>query len=574
MTQLKSTNHHLARRTCLAVSITLLLLSACLCPVKFLLGQEEERKRQAAPKVDEYLLPGLKKKEVNPRDYWRFFEAELKPVELNEIDRLVFPKLKEKNLELADPSSDSVFVRRVYFDLTGGPPSFRQAYDFIRDGTRDKRARLIDKLLDSDEFNDYYAMKWCDLLRVKSEFPINLWPVGSMVYYTWVHDALRTHMPYDEFVRALLLADGSDFRDAPANFFRAINPKTPGGMADAVAKTFMGVRIDGMTPGQRDGMTKFFSRMAMKKSAEWKEEIIFWDRTPLEDPNIMLPNGTTVTVGRNQDPRELFVDWLVNKENHVFNQNVVNRIWYWLFSRGLVHEPDDFRDSNPPVYPELLQFLELELVRQNYDLRAIYRLIMNSHIYQQSSIARGDNAEEAMKFFACYPVHRHDAEVIQDTFIRVFKIDVGYKSEVPEPFTYISTPVRTVMIPDSGITNSFLETFGRASRDSGTTADRNNKTSQSQQLFFLNSTEMNNWTKLLIKQVRDFIPKDTANSSKSADEDEFLNVVWMTLLSRLPSSEERARIRLTFGADREWTEAELHDIIWAVVNTKEFLCQH
>lgn len=519
------------------------------------------------------LTPGASAKpKIDAKQYWKFFESETKTVEKNAVDKVVFAGLKKMNYEPSPLCSDAVFVRRVYYDLTGTPPSFSDAYNFARSADGNKRAKLVDELLERKEFADYWTMKWCDFLRVKAEFPINLWPNGTMVYYRWIHNALYTNMPYDQFARELILADGSNFRDANSNFYRAVSPRTPEGRADAVSRTFMGVRLAGMTPDQRKGMITLFSRIELKKSAEWKEEITYWNRLPLENPTVTLPNGRSATVGKDQDPREVFADWLIQPNNSIFNFNIVNRVWYWLMNRGIVQEPDDFRADNPPVYPELLAVLERELIDNKYDLKAVYRLIMNSHIYQQSSIARNDFTESE-KYFAVFPVRRHDAEILQDSFIKIFGIQVTYKSEVPEPFTYIPAQIRTVMVYDSGISNEFLETFARSSRDSGLVADRVNRTSQSQQLYFLNSTDMNNWTRRLIDQIQDYLPKG-GDESVSDKQEGLLNVIWMTLLSRPPSSAEAMTIRQVFGANRTWTREDTHDIIWAVVNTKEFLCQH
>ncbi len=514
----------------------------------------------------------VKPKEVDPKQFWKFFETDQKTVVKNGIDKIVFAELKKHNMEPAPLCSDSVFIRRVYFDLIGYPPSFMDTYNFLRDQDKGKRAKLIDSLLEKVDYSDYWTMKWCDFLRVKAEFPINLWPLGAMIYYRWVHESLRTNKPYDVMARELLLGDGSNFRDPTANFYRAVSPKTPEGTADAVARTFMGVRLASMSGEQRKSMIAFFSRIDIKKSAEWKEEIVYWNRKPLDTPMLVFPNGKPVTVGKDEDPREVFADWLVTPNNQIFNFNIVNRIWYWLMSRGIVQEPDDFRAGNPPVYPELLTYLEQELVEHKYDIKYMYKLIMNSHIYQQSSIARKD-FNESEKYFAVFPIHRLDAEVLQDSFIKIFGIKFTYKSEVPEPFTYIPAEVRTVMVYDSGITNEFLETFARANRDTGMLQDRINRTSQSQQLYFLNSTDMNNWTKRLINQIRSYMPSG-GDQSQAAKQEQLMKVVWMTLLSRMPTTAEMTTLRQVFGANRTWTEDDVHDMIWAVVNTKEFLCQH
>ncbi|MDO5581866.1 MAG: DUF1553 domain-containing protein [Planctomycetia bacterium] len=516
-------------------------------------------------------IAGANRLMENPKLFWKFFESDNRVQARNTIDTIVADGMKIKKLTPSPLCNDAVFIRRVYYDLTGFPPSFTDAYNFLRDTDKNKRAKLIDKLLDSKDYIDYRTMLWCDMLRVKSEFPINLWPNGTMIYYRWLRDRVRLNTPWTDMCRELILADGSNFRVGPSNFYRAVNPHTPEGIADAVVRFFLGTRLTSLTSEQQKDMIALFSRITIKKSAEWKEEITYWTRQPLDKKNFKMIDSSTITVDPEQDPREVFANWLIREDNHQFNYTIVNRLWYWLFGRGIVQEPDDFRKGNPPVYPELFNFLERELLLTNYDMKHITRLILNSHTYQQSSIARLDYGDEE-KYFASYPIRRHPAEILQDTFIKIFDIKVTYKSEVPEPFTYIPDQIRTAAISDSGITNSFLETFGRASRDSGLMADRNNKTSQSQQLFFLNSTEMNNWTKNLIAQINNFIP--SGKNDRAAKQDQLMNVVWMTLLSRLPTPPERIVLRQTFGSNRDWTREDVHDIIWAVVNTKEFLCQH
>ncbi|MDD3588000.1 MAG: DUF1549 domain-containing protein, partial [Thermoguttaceae bacterium] len=143
----------------------------------------------------------VKPKEVDPKQFWKFFETDQKTVVKNGIDKIVFAELKKHNMEPAPLCSDSVFIRRVYFDLIGYPPSFMDTYNFLRDQDKGKRAKLIDSLLEKVDYSDYWTMKWCDFLRVKAEFPINLWPVGAMVYYRWVHESLRTSKPYDVMAR-------------------------------------------------------------------------------------------------------------------------------------------------------------------------------------------------------------------------------------------------------------------------------------------------------------------------------------------------------------------------------------
>ena len=205
------------------------------------------------------------------------YESLAQPAPTGEIDQLVFNRLKQLDIQPANFCSDAVFVRRAYLDVIGTQPSAPEASSFILNRDPDKRAKLIDRLLARDEFADYWAMKWSDLLRVKAEFPIDLWPNAAQAYYHWIRAAIAANQPYDQFVRDLLTASGSNFEVGQANFYRAMQNRDPRGIAQAVALTFMGERADKWPTNQLAGMAAFFSQVSIKTTAEWKEEIVFWN---------------------------------------------------------------------------------------------------------------------------------------------------------------------------------------------------------------------------------------------------------------------------------------------------------
>ena len=319
----------------------------------------------------------------------------------NRIDELVFSRLKQLDLQPASVCSDAVFVRRVYLDVIGTLPSALEAQEFLLDRSPNKRRALVERLLKRDEFADYWAMKWSDLLRVKAEFPINLWPNAAQAYHRWIHTSLEENLPYDQFVRELLTASGSNFRVGQVNFYRALQSKEPPGIAQIVALTFMGARAEKWPASQLSGLAAFFSQVGYKQTAEWKEEIVFFD--PGKATNglwqaAMFPDGTRVKLSPDKDPREVFADWLVNPKNPWFTRNIANRVWSWLLGRGIIQEPDDIRPDNPPSNPELLAFLEKELIAHDYDLKHLYRLILNSKTYQLSSRAQVQQARSGSEF--------------------------------------------------------------------------------------------------------------------------------------------------------------------------------
>ncbi len=494
------------------------------------------------------------------------FEAPGRMIPKNRIDTLVIPTLRQRGLEPANPCSDEVFIRRVYLDVIGSLPEPREVNQFLQAKNPRKRAVLIDNLLEQEEFADYWSLKWSDVLRIKAEFPINLWPNAVQAYHRWIHDALRNNMPYDQFARDLLTSSGSNFRVPPVNFYRAIQGQEPSTIAAAVGLTFMGVRTDQWSQEQRAGMEAFFSRVAYKKTAEWKEEIVYLNPAPIDQIQAVFPDGTAVTIAPDQDPRVIFADWLITPENPWFAQNIVNRLWAWLFGRGIVHEPDDIRPDNPPVHPEVLTYLEKELVEANYDLRHIYRLILNSATYQQSSIPRSDNPE-AETFFACYPVRRLDAEVLIDTLCWISGTQESYESPIPEPFTFIPEEHRSIELADGSITSQFLEMFGRPSRDTGLVSERNNEPTDAQRLHLLNSTHVQDKIEKS-GRVRNLINSAKGNHRK------MVNAIYLNILSRYPTQAE-ANVAMEYFQTKDINPRQAAtDLIWALINTKEFLYRH
>src|SRR5208337_652125 len=205
------------------------------------------------------------------------FETTPAPAATGRIDKLVFAQLARLNIQPV-LCSDAVFVRRAYLDVIGTLPRAKEAGDFIRDADTDnKRRLLIDRLLEREEFADYWAMRWGDILRIKAEFPINLWPNAAQAYHHWVRESIAENLAYDKFARELLTSSGSNFRVGPVNFFRAVQNRTPEGIATSVALVFMGTRVASWPPDKLAGMAAFYSQVGYKPTSEWKEEDVFWD---------------------------------------------------------------------------------------------------------------------------------------------------------------------------------------------------------------------------------------------------------------------------------------------------------
>jgi len=481
------------------------------------------------------------------------------------IDEIVFSHLSKAGVVPAVLASDEVFLRRVYLDSIGTLPTAQEAAAFLASTDPKRRVSLIDQLLQRAEFSAYWAMKWSDLLRIKAEFPINLWPTAAQEYYGWLRESLEKNTPYNQFARELLTSSGSNFRVGPVNFYRAVQNREPQSLAQVVALTFMGVRTEKWPASRRAEMAVFFSQVGYKPTGEWKEEIVFYDRSkPLATADAVLPDGTRIRLQAGRDPRLDFADWLIGPRNAYFARNIVNRAWAWLYGRGIIDEPDDIRPDNPPLYPDLLAFLESEMVSSGYNLKHIFRLILNSSTYQLSSIPRNAKAD-AVKSFDRYPVRRLEAEVLADALSQVTGTGEQYSSAVPEPYTIMPNSERAIALPDGSISSSFLELFGRSPRDTGMESERNNRPTAAQRLHLLNSNQIER----RIEQG-----PGLQEIFRMRDPRAMLNCLYLAILSRYPTAEE-AKVATAYaqssGLDRR--NAAI-DVAWALINSTEFLYRH
>ena len=486
----------------------------------------------------------------------------------NRIDQIVFARLRKWGIQPANLCSDAVFLRRVYLDVLGTLPTADEAKAFLDSPSPSKRAELIERLLARDEFADYWGMKWCDLLRVKSEFPVNLWPNAAQAYDRWIRTALKENMPYSRFAQELLTANGSNFRVPQVNFYRSAGSRDPKAIARAVALTFMGERTDAWPESKRKGMAAFFSQIGFKSTGEWKEEIVWFsgmDDARLGNARPTLPDGTVPEIPEGKDPREVFTSWLLTSKNSPFARNAANRVWFWLMGRGIVQEPDDFRADNPPSNPELLASLAQELVSAQYDLKHLYRLILSSNTYQLSSIP-ASTQPGAEANFAFYPLRRLDAEVLIDAVNQITGGNEEYSSMIPEPFTWVPTDTRSIALPDGSISSAFLDLFGRPPRDTGLLSERSNRPTAAQRLHLLNSSH-------ILKKLTSSA-KLRALYRPDRPPQEGFTQLYLTLLSRYPTEEELQTLK-TYGETGEARGMQvLQDAAWALLNSAEFLYRH
>jgi hypothetical protein len=519
------------------------------------------------------------------------FEENKASVSEAPLDAIVFRELAKKSIRPAY-CSDAVFVRRAFLDVIGTLPTAAEAREFIRDPSLNKRQALVGRLLEREEFADYWAMKWSDLLRVKAEFPVNLWPNAAQAYHRWIKASVRDNKHYDVFVRELLTSNGSNFRVGPVNFYRAMQNRTPEGIATTVALTFMGTRAENWPTNQLAGLAVFFSQISYKPTREWKEEIVFWNpdkelaAPPAADavatnavppaaaapparhgPLVgLLPDKTKVKLPPDRDPRIVFADWLISADNPWFTMPIVNRVWSWLLGRGIIHEPDDIRPGNPPSNPALLAYLQREFIRSGYDLKHIYRLILTSRTYQLSSVFPADKMAVAEPLFAFYPLRRLDAEVLIDAINKVTGTSDLYTSAIPEPFTFIPANKPAIALPDGSITSPFLELFGRPARATGMESERVNRPIPAQRMLLLNSSH--------IQRKLEDGPGLKGILSATRKPQEMIEDLYLTILSRFPTPEETAKVEAYLKSGVVKGREAGVDLAWALINSDEFLYRH
>ena len=442
--------------------------------------------------------------------------------------------------------SDEIFLRRAYLTVTGALPTPSECVDFFEDSNPNKREVLIDRLIKSELGLKYMQMRWGDILRIKSEFPSNLWPNGVQAYNRWIYEQLMNNVPYDKMVRGLLLSSGSNFRAPAANFYRGFQKRSSRNFYDNINLLFLGNRECD------DNGNICFSQIKFKSTKEWKEEIVYLDihkKVPYQD--IELEDGTMFKLRADSDWREPYVDWLTSDRNRRFAEVMANRMWFWVFGRGIVHEPDNWTEENRPVDPELLNSLTEYFIASKYDMQALMKKILLS---------------EQFNSVDDFVPQRLPAEVIVDALASVTGIWSTYTSRVPEPFTFYPPRTRATHLGDATVSSSELELFGKVSRDVSLESQRNNGITSRQLLYLMNSSELE--SRIRRSQILQRIYVNSANIEQLADS------ITLLVLSRRATADEVAMYS-DYMAKNELPLMEVAiDIMWMQLNSNEFLYNH
>ena len=508
----------------------------------------------------------------------------LPPVK-NSIDQHVFANLKQIGVPPSPICDDSTFLRRVSLDIAGRLPTLEETKLFLADKSPDKRDHAIEALINSPDYADYFANKWTALL--KNQRSDNADITANFAFHAWMRDNLLANTPYDQIVRQILASTGTIVSNPPVAWYKRV--KEPTAQLEDVAQLFLGVRMqcaqchhhpfEKWTQAEYYHLAAFFSQIGRKPTAIAGEDLIFHKRGVAQTEHrktlVMLkPAGLgepELDIAPDDDPRLALVDWMSKKDNPFFAKSLVNRYWKHFFKRGLVEPEDDLRDTNPPTNPDLFDSLAKHFTDSGYDLKSVVRLITQSHTYQLSAMPNEHNAVDLQAFSHFYP-KRMTAEVLLDSIDTV----TGSKTT----FADLPPGTRAVSLPDNSYNRAspFLKVFGRPEGASVCECERVQSASLAQSLHLMNASDVK--AKLTASNGR-----AEQLSKAEMPEPKRIRELYLAAYSREPSADE-VKIAETHllkprtdsaGKPLDSQRAKRNgyeDLLWALLNTKEFLYNH
>ncbi len=505
----------------------------------------------------------------------------------NPIDRILFPQLKELRLTLSDLSGDSMFLRRAYLDAVGLLPTVDEAREFLKDERKDKRERLIDSLLQRPEFAEFWAQKWADLLRNEEK---SLDRKGVRVFYQWLRDAIAKGQPLNEFARAIIAARGSTYQNPPSNFYRSL--REPYGRAEAVAQVFLGTRIqcakchnhpfDVWTQNDYHEFAAFFSTIDYrilennrkdrldKHEFDGEQIVLVTRESSLKHPRSGEPLrprllGAKGYVADESDRLQALADWVADPNNPYFAKAQVNRVWYHLFGKGLIDPIDDFRSTNPAVNQELLDYFSSRFTAGKFDLRALIREIMLSRAYQLSSDDGPTNHDDETHFSKSL-IQPLEAEQLLDAVCQVLDVPVKFEGY---PVGYRAMQIAAIQQADrrsknrDAMAEKFLKVFGKPDRLLTCECERSDDTGVLQSFQLLTGELLHSLLNDENNRIGKLIERGKSN-------EEIIETFYLAALSRYPTAREKEKL-VAFVAKGKDRRSALEDVVWGLVNSKEFL---
>ncbi|MEZ5363515.1 MAG: DUF1549 and DUF1553 domain-containing protein [Bryobacterales bacterium] len=510
---------------------------------------------------------------LNPKPGFEFHQL----TQLNYIDEHIDAKLAKLKIQPSPLADEASFLRRVYLDLTGAPPTLEQAHAFLDDPERSqiKRRKLIDQLIGSPGFVDHWTLKWGDLLQSNRD---HLGEKGLWAFRQWIRDAIQENTPYDKFVREMLTSVGSTYDQPAANFFRVNdNPKVA---MENTTQLFLGVRMvcaqchdhpfERWTQNQYYQLSAFFAAVGMRPGFDSDEQIVYLKREKARmkhpkdgreiAPEYLLATAGAPPIGSLTDRRAELAAWLTSEKNPYFAKAIVNRLWSYFFHRGIIEPVDDIRASNPPVNAALLDALEKDFIEHGFDMRHIIRRIVSSRTYQASIETNEWNAGDETNFSHFIP-RRLPAESLLDALT----IATGSRPEfedLPEGFTAQQLPDPHAGMDSAG-SATFLDMFGRPERESSCECERRGDVSLPQAMNLINGPTMG-------QAIADPEGRIAKALLAGASDRELIDELYLAALSRKPTAEERDKALTYLGAKRGRAR-QAQDLLWALVNSNAFL---
>ena len=486
-----------------------------------------------------------------------------------EIDELVAAKLASLRIAPSPVCDDETFLRRVTLDLIGLLPTPEERAAFLADPAPDKRARVVDSLITRKEFTEIWVMRWAEILQIRSQGN-DVSPKGALLYHQWLDRRIAANQPIDEMVRDLLTASGGTFDNPPTNYFQLERDTLK--LAENVAQAFLGTRIqcaqchnhpfDRWTMDDYYGFAAFFTQIGRKRAADPRETIVFDSGSremqhPVTKQNVAPKYlGGEVPSLKGRSRREALAVWITSPDNPAFPRHIANLTWAHFLGRGIIHEPDDARVSNPPANGPLLDTLGRRLVASGWDFRGLVRDICTSQTYQRSCEPNASNRLDETNF-ARAAVRRPRAEVLLDVLAQV--------TDTKNKFPGLPQGARAVQVADGRTTTYFLTTFGRATREDVCTCAVKMDPSLSQALHLLNGDAAN-------ERIRqgNVVGRMLQAGCRPA---EIIDSLFIRCYGRMPSERERLETLVTVLGAVDKKQA-LEDIFWALLNSPEFIFNH
>lgn len=499
----------------------------------------------------------------------------------SQFDRLLLRQWRRLAVVPSAPADEATFLRRVMIDICGTLPTTEEIEAYLADKRNDRRARLIDRLLDRPEYASYMALKWADVLQNRGAgYSTSRQRSGTTLFAGWIRDSIAANKPYDQFASEILTACGSQNENPPAIWYRTVRKSSE--YVESVAQTFLGVRIQCAQchhhPSERwsqadyYGLAAVFSRVGRKGGFADAEvptdEIIYLkDKGDVVHPRtgqLMRPRalgGTDFELGRFDDPRRSLARWMTSAENPFFARTMVNRLWAHFLGRGIIHPIDDARSTNPPSNPELLDALAQDFIASGFDVKHLVRVICTSYGYGLEAAPNEWNAGDTQAFARFYP-RRLTAEVLLDGISQVLDVPTEFSGGPGK----LPRGTRAIELPDENVAAHFLDVFGRPARMSACECERVDAPALTQALELVNSEEIQRKLTAEKGYAKRLASSDKPHAERAVE-------IFLRVLGRRPRPEElkTAVDFLESATDREEAHRAL---LWSLLATNEFLFNH